>query len=160
MDQQQNGGYQKPENDIGAAWEKQNRNGGMFLSVKLDLAHSPKTAFALANMLMSGQPVTFMASVTKKYDGTVTSKVPKYSLYMPKPQHDWTLQNYQKPYPPASAPVYDYRTQGAAQQQNGFTPPAPPYAPAPQQNTAAQSPVNPNPPAASPNNVPLNPFGA
>ncbi len=159
--------FQKPASEIGAAWAKENKKGVEFLSVKLDLSHSPETAMALANMLMSGQPISFMASVSKNFDGTPTSKAPKYSLYMSTGQHAWTLQNYNRVYQANMAPQYDYKIHGNTQPVAPVQvpiaaaapaapypgmPPAAPVAPIMQQPTAT-------PVTASQTPAPANPFG-
>lgn len=168
--------FQKPETEIGAGWEKTSSKGNTFISMKIDCEHSPQTAFALANMLLSGQPLTFLASVNSRASADNT-KIPKYSMYMSKEQHAWMVATYNRVYDKASAPVFDYRnpTPPAQQQYAAPTPPmqnaAPaqaPYAPPtpypPQQQGlphAHQMPPAPVPPApASPTSTPANPFGA
>jgi hypothetical protein len=170
--------FQKPANEIGAAWEKQNKKGESFLSVRLDVTHSPETALALANMLLSGQAITFLASVNERATPDNT-KIPKYSMYMSQQQHTWMLASYNRVYPAGQAPVFDYRNPSAPQQ--SYAPPATmPYPPAatpapvvqnnvpptpyppqyPNVPHAAQMPSAPAAPApASPNNAPANPFG-
>jgi len=179
--------YQKKSNDLGAAWQKISNQGNTFLSVRLDCTHSPETAKALANMLMSGQPISLMASENSSFDPN-NPKVPRYSLYMSQQQHTWTLQAYNQVYNPTDAPQFDYKNpiyQPADNQQSNYsappsapapvqpapTPPAAPVAPpAAQVETVAQPPYPPAPvapeapaeqatmPSSPP--VPQNPFGA
>lgn len=178
--------YQKQPNDIGAAWEKINKKGAPYLSVTFDCAHSPETALALANMLLSGQQITFMAALNSRHDGTPTCKVPKYNMYMGQQQHAWMVQTYKQPYASNVAPKFDYRMHNnnpAQPQPTQQTPIAyPPVAPAMQPVTpptpyppsypgmphAAQvQPTQPTAPVAPPTFVPAsspavphNPFGA
>lgn len=113
--------FQKSPNEIGAAWEKQNKKGETFLSVRLDVVHSPETAYALANMLMSGQPITFMASVNDRASPENT-KIPKFSMYMSQQQHAWMIAAYNRVYAAGEAPVFDYRNPTVPQQHSPYQP--------------------------------------
>lgn len=164
--------YQKSGNEIGAAWEKTSSKGGVFYSVRLDCTHSPETAFALANMLLSGQSIMLSASINAKHDGQANSKTPKLSFYMNKQQHEWMLRNFNKVYAANAAPQYDYRNPGAGAPSAPYAPPAPtpqyaaaPQPPMPPQYAPPAAPyagaMPPQPPVApSPPAVPTNPFGA
>lgn len=167
--------YQRNPNDLGAAWEKTSKKGNRFLSIRLDCTHSPETAHALANMLLSGEPVIVLASENANFDPN-NDRIPKYSLYMTQQQHDWTIQAFRQAYPVGSAPKYDYRNPVFQQADHGnganyaapptqpppppppaqgYQPPAPVAPPAPAQG---QQPPPPPPPSPSPS--PQNPFGA